>query len=337
LKKRMFAAILAACLVIPAYSAVVKKSKSDIVFKGFGSFSSIQNEVLIPVRHRVESRNDFKGKGFLGKLAGKTVLRSGEFVEITDLTAMQVLRLDPKKREYTVSPIKKFTEEQEEASEGKPEKTEESDIKIIRNEFKVEDLGEGEAVNGFPTRKYAISWLVEWENVKTGAKGTNHLMTDIWSTPVTDTIAKSRDVESAFSKQYMKAIGLDVDKMQQDMLGTSWMSVMDSLSAAKGRPSASSGLAAAAGEMKKIKGYPVLIDGKYFAKSSAAKGEKAEEESKGGKSLFGGLAKKVLKKKPAENAVDEPALAYRIEVLELKLAEPASSDFEAPADYKKKG
>lgn len=327
-----------ALLAAPAFSGVVKKSRSEVAFKGFGKLTLTQSSRIVPERQWVESQSDFKGKGLLGGLAGKTVLRSGNFGEITDLPALTVTRLDFKKKEYTVTPIKKFEEEASEEGEAEEqaEKPAESDIRIIRSEFRVDDTGEALEVNGFPTKKYVVSWIVDWENVRTGEKGTNTLETDVRATPLTDAIVKAQQEEAKYFRGYMKAVGLDQEKLQQDVLGTNWMSLLDSMNAAKGRPAASFDASKTAAEMKKIKGYPVVIDGRYTVASDKPKGE-TEEAGGGSKSVLGGLAKKVLKKKPAEEGPAEPSLAYRVEVLELAAAELGEADFQVPPDYKKKG
>jgi len=328
-----------AVLAAPTFSGVVKKSRSEVTFKGFGKLTMTQSTRLVPQRQQVDSQNDFKGKGLLGGLAGKSVLRSGSFGEITDLPALTVTRLDHKKKEYTVSPIKKFEEEKAEegAAEEKAEKPAESDIRIIKSEFRVNDTGEAMDVNGFPTKKYVVSWIVDWENVRTGEKGTNKLETDVRTTPLTDAIVKTQEEEAKYFRGYMKAIGLNQEKLQQDVLGTNWMTLLNSMNAAKGHPSASFDATKTMAEMKKIKGYPVVIDGKYIVTSDKPKGEAAEEGSGGTKGLLGGLAKKVIKKKPAEAGPAEPSLAYRIEILELAPANLGEADFQVPPDYKKKG
>lgn len=335
---KKFVLFLTALVVLaaPAFSGVVKKSRSEVTFKGFGKLTMTQSSRLMPDKQWVDSQNDFKGKGFLGGLAGKTVLRSGSFGEITDLLGLTVTRLDPKKKEYTVVPIKKF--EQEKAEEGaageKTDKPAESDIRIIKSEFRVDDTGEALDVNGFPTKKYVVAWTVDWENVRTGEKGTNKLETDVRTTPLTDAIVKAQEEEAKYFRGYMKAVGLDLEKLQQDVLGTNWMTLLDSMNAAKGRPGASLDATQAGAEMKKIDGYPVVIDGKYTVISDKPKGDAAEERSGG---LLGGLAKKVLKKKPAEEGPAEPSLAYRVEILELAPADLGEADFQVPPDYRKKG
>ncbi len=339
--KKAFVCLTAlAVLAAPAFSGVVKKSRSEVTFKGFGKLTMTQSSRLVPERQWVDSQNDFKGKGLLGGLAGKTVLRSGSFGELTDLPALTVTRFDPKKKEYTVTPIKKFEagKAEEGAAGEKAEKPAESDIRIVKSEFRVDDTGEALDVNGFPTKKYVVTWTVDWENVRTGEKGTNKLETDVRTTPLTDAIVKAQEEEAKYFRGYMKAVGLDQEKLQQDVLGTNWMILLDSMNAAKGRPAASFDASKTVAEMKKIKGYPVVIDGSYTVTSDKPKGEAAEEGSGGSKGLFGGLAKKVLKKKPAaEEGPAEPSLAYKVEILELAPADLGEADFQVPADYKKKG
>jgi len=335
--------ILLAVLIIlasPTFAGVVKKSKADVMFKGFGRFTSLQNEKLTAEQRWMDSKNEFKGQGFLGGLAGKTFLRSGDVGEIIDLPASSIYNLDLKKKEYTVRPIQKLSEETKgERPEAKEEKEEvgatESEIKIIRNELKVEDTGESKVINNFPTNKYAVTWLTEWENTRTGEKGTNQLLTSVWTTPLSDVIKKAEEEEMKFSSEYLKKLGVNVKEMQQEILGTNWLSLLNTMNKAKGRPNED--FSKFANEMKKIKGYPVIVDGKYYTKSEKPQGEKEEEESKGAKGLFGGLAKKVLKKKSTEGESQEPSLSYYTEIMELSLADLSGSDFQVPADYKKKG
>ena len=324
----------------PAFSGVVKKTKADVTFKGFGRLTTARSEKLIADRMWVDSQNDFKGQGFLGGLAGKTILRPGNSGEIVNLPELTVFKLDPKKKEYTVGPIKKLSEEtkgEEAKSQGETQPSEErqSDIKITRSEFKVEDTGETSTINNFPVKKYTVNWLTEWENVQTGEKGTNQLTTVVWATPISETLAQAQAEEMKFSREYLKAIGLNTDQLQQEILGTSWMSMLDSMNKAKGKPTPDSSTYAS--ELSKIKGYPVVVDGQYFVTAQNPQGEAQPSEDKSSKSLLGGLAKKVMKKKPAAEEGKEPALSYHTELVEISLADLSAADFQVPPDYKKKG
>ncbi|MFW6136555.1 MAG: hypothetical protein ACOC5U_00620, partial [Candidatus Aminicenantaceae bacterium] len=56
---------------------VVKKTKYEIEFGKFGTFNNVQTEMISGLKKAADSDSEFKGKGMLGKLAGKFALRSG--------------------------------------------------------------------------------------------------------------------------------------------------------------------------------------------------------------------------------------------------------------------
>jgi hypothetical protein len=342
------AAIVLAALVLaaPALAGVTKRTKSDVVFRGFGTFTAASSTKLIPDMQWTSTVSDFKGKGLAGGLVGKTLLRSGDTGQIIDLSASTLTQLDNKKREYTVEPIKKLSEQlggTPEETKAKPGEEEKSTIKVTKNEFKVEDTGETSTINTFPCRKYLVLWLMEWEDTQTKEKGSSKLESVVWTTPETGALQEAKAEEMKFAKAYMEKIGLNVEPSQRDILGTSWMGMLDAFRRPGARPRQDLSLAAA--EMQKIKGYPIVIDGKYDVtgqKTQAAAGEAqpTEEESpKGVKGALGGFLKKSLKKNPADTTPkpEEPMLTYRIEVLELETPSLGKTDFRVPPDYKKKG
>jgi hypothetical protein len=241
-----------------------------------------------------------------------------------------------------VGPIKKLKSETApgEAEAGKEsEEPADSAIKVTKSEFKVEDTGEQSTINNFPVRKYLVYWLTEWENTETGEKGSSRLESLVWTTSLNETLQKAREEEMKFFRTYMAKIGLDVEKAQQDILGTNWLSIFDSLGKAKGQPSRD--YSKAARELQKIQGYPIVVDGKYFVTGQKAAGEaggESQEEATDVKGRIGGLLKKSLKKKPADAAASasEPALSYYTEVLEVSTPDLGAGDFQIPAGYKKK-
>jgi hypothetical protein len=343
MRKALIIGTVVLVLAAPMLAGVVKKTKADVTFRGFGKFSLAQSEKLTSGQRWTDIKSDFKGQGIAGGLAGKTILRPGDTGEIIDLPQSTVFKLDNKKKEYTVGPIEKIEQEKagEKAEAGKEteEQETESNIKITKSEFKVEDTGEESNINNFPVRKYLVHWLTEWENTETGDKGSSRLETLVWTTPMNEAFQKAQEEELKFYRAYMAKIGLNVEKTQQDILGTGWLAILDSLGKAKGQPGRD--YSKAAGEMQKIKGYPIVTDGKYFVTGQKAAGEGAEEgqeEAQDVKGRIGGLLKKTLKKKPADTAAgaNEPSLAYHTEVLEISTPDLGAGDFEVPAGYKKK-
>jgi hypothetical protein len=116
MKKALISGMIVLVLAAPMLAGVVKKTKADVTFRGFGKFSLAQSEKLTAELRWADMKSDFKGQGIAGGLAAKTILRSGDTGEIIDLTQSTVSKLDNKKKEYTVGPIEKIEQEK---TEGK--------------------------------------------------------------------------------------------------------------------------------------------------------------------------------------------------------------------------
>lgn len=332
-------------IAYPVFAGAVKKTKSEVTFKGFGTFTSVQTEKVTPEKKLSDSKNDFKGKGIVGSISGKFLLRSGDLAEIVNLNEMTICTLDHKKKEYQVTPIKPVEESverkaeepetQKEVKTEEPAEKEPSDIKIVRSEFKVENTGENKVINQFPSTKYVITWITEWENVRTGQKGTDRLTTNVWTTPITDAVQQAQEEEAKFSREYLKRLGIDTDAVQQAILGINWLSMFSGLTDPGAAPKQKASQFAE--EMKKIEGYPVVIDGKYYAvKEGGEQAEQEEEEAQDVKGVLGKFAKKALTKKPKPQG-DEPSFSYYIELLAFSPAPVSEADFQIPPNYKKKG
>jgi len=339
MKKTIILCIGVLFLAGQVFAGVIKKTNSKVTFKGFGTFTSIQTEKISSDKKRTDSENSFKGKGLLGGMAAKMVLRPGEIGEIINLEEMMIYQMDHKKKEYEVNQITKMTEEREEEKEISEEEPEEEiksrDIKIIRSEFRVDETGNQKVINQFPCKEYVMTWITEWEDLSSGEKGTDRLSTIIWTTPYVDEVKSAHEEEMKFSQEYMKRLGIDMDEVQQEILGTNWLSVFRGLSQAERGPMED--VSRYGEEMKKVEGYPVVIDGKYFASREGQKEEEEkEEETKSVKGVFGKLAKKALTKK-SKDVEEEPAFAYYIELIEFSPSTVSETEFGIPAEYKKKG
>ena len=333
---KKYVAIIVFFLVLGAElsAGVVKKTKVEVSFKGFGKFSVLSEEKITAERSFSQSKNDFKGQGLVGGLAAKTILRSGDFGQIINLPERLIYQLDNKKKEYTVLPIEKFKEQQiGEIEEEEPEaRGEESDIRIIRNEFKVESTSEQKVINQFNCRKYVITWLTEWENIRTGEKGKERLLTEVWTTPLTGVLQEAEEEEVKFATEYLKILGIEFKGKEKDILGESWLNLLSQLRQGEEAPRLE--VKKVAQELRKIEGFPVVTSGQLF---SSREGGESEKETTGGPGgLVGGLAKSVLKKKRKEGEKKEPVLTYYIEVMEVNLAPLKEADFQVPPDYKKK-
>jgi hypothetical protein len=340
MKKLAVPAIIGLMLTGSVFAGVIKKTRVEVSFKNFGKFTSEQNETLTLEKRLTDSQNKFKGKGIVGKLSGKFFLKSGKTGEMIVLPEMMIYKIDHKKKEFWAEPIEKITSEEEAVEAGyggeaEVEETEKSEIKIIRSDFKVDDAGESKSINGFPSKKYTITWLTEWENVQTGQKGIDRLITDVWTTALTGDLKNAREEELAFTQAYMKSLGIDADSLQQMMLGSNWLALFGSMGE-EGQQHRHRG-SNFSNEMKKIQGYPVIIDGKYYEKREGGESAENEEEAAGGgvKGMLGGLAKKALKKGSKDE--NEPAFTYYTELIAFGPVDVSDTVFQIPENYKKKG
>lgn len=320
-----------------ASAGVTRSQKSEITFKGFGTMTMSSTDLLAADRKLSDMTADFKGKGLLGGLAGKTMFRSGHTGDFIDLAAMTTAQIDHKKKTYTVTPIEKWAETQKQMQDAQQPNAgaekQESAIRIVKSEFKVEDTGEAKTINGFDCKKYLALWTVEWENTETGDKGTDRLETATWTTPMTSDLQAAQAEEMTFAQAYMKAVGLDAGNFQKDVLGTQWISLLAAFDPVGGQTTMKADPGKFASEMGKIKGYPIVVDGKYFP---TPKIKKAESEPSVGGGLGGKLLGGLLKKKADPEEEKAPAVAFYTEVTALSVSALDPASIQVPADYKKK-
>jgi len=329
---------------------VLKKSKTEVEFAGFGTYKTEKTEKITVDVKRSDEKNDFKGKGLVGKIAGKFI-KKGEKGEIIDLTESKIYYLNHKKKEYWVreiEPLEEISETINDAGDIAAEETapppgeekEESDTRIIRNEIRVDDTGNTRTINNFPTRQYIVYWVVEWENVNTGERGKDSLRSEVWAaTTGNDKFQQLSQEEMAFQKAYMKKLGIDIDEIKKEVLGMKWREMLAALSkqeeAAEGSPPLT-GLQ----ELQKIKGFPIITEGKFYLivpKQDMAEGAQEEEETDvtDVKGLFGGFAKKALKKKKKEKK-DNFAFRFRTELIKYESKSFSDKELKVPANYKLK-
>jgi len=326
------------------FGGVIKESKSSVSFRGFGTFVATSKVKIQGFRKREDTAKKFKGQGFMGKIMATAFMHNGNSGEIIDLQNMKDYRLNHSKKEFRVTPVQKMDWEN---AQGQPENGEEqnqaekekSNIRIIRQEFKVHKTAEKKTINGFNSEKYTLKWVTVWENTETGEKGTDSLFTVVWTTKSTKEIEKAQQEEMAFTKEYMKKTGMDQAFEQSDILGMRWMGMFASMNKGQGSAYDYSD-SKFAKEMKKIKGYPVLIDGKYFAIRPKTKTSAKETEEKTDisdiKSMFGGLMNKMIKKhkKAKKSSGPQVAFSYHTELLKVQTGPVPASEFQVPREYK---
>ncbi len=341
-------------------AGVIRESKSTVGFAGIGKLNQKTITKLSGLKLLERTISDFDSDNMLLGIAANFFTDDKNKSKLTDLNAMKIYSINHEEKEYSETPIRRLTEEDKQAVQdaadgnmsqrdedidqpGEAPPEEESNIKLIRREFKVTDTGDKENINGYDCKKYTLYYVSEWEDTETGERTTDSLFTVVWTTTQSAEFEKANQEEKQFGKAYMKAIGLDMDieDVSDDILGVNWLSMFGQMGRGSVEaPDAES--AAIAKEMQKIKGYPVVIDGSYFVIAPKEEQEEEEEEETtvdvtdvGG--LFGAIAKKAIEsetKKPKEEKI-EPVLSYRTELIRYETADIPESELSVPAGYTK--
>lgn len=341
---RILLFLLAALFAVNQLNAgVIKESKSAVSFGGFGKFTTHSKSKIDGLQKREDTQKDFKGEGFMANMMSQMFAKSGNTGEITKLQEMKIYNLNYADKQYYVTPIEKLdwkhmNEQGNEEVAGKNEE-EENNIKIIRNVFKVTDTGQTKKINQFNCRKYDILWVSEWQNMENGQKGTDSLHSVVWTTKLNPQLQKASEEEMKFNKKYMEKIGLPLDETQSEMLGMNWLSMYKNMNRGQGAQYKTDN-AAAFKQLQKIKGYPVVIDGKFYLKrpKKAGSAQKEDEQITSLNGLFGSVMKKAMKKKekkPQPVNGFKMAFSYYTEIVQFKSAGIPAKAFEIPAGYTK--
>ena len=308
---------------------------------GMGASEIQQKEYVKGLKKREDTKTKFTG-AILGRL---TKEQSGSIVYRVDKDV--TWNIDHSGKSYTEQPIYvKIEEEPSAEDEGKDEGKEdeeekkEDEVKIIRNEFKVNATGAKKTINGFPCEQYILTWLVETENVKTKERAKNVMTTELWNTPEDGNIKMLMKEEGDFNQAYMKKLGLEMSPEEINKFGLKAMGAVMSSAAEDLKK-----------EMSKIKGYSIVTAVKWEAESD--KHKKAEKEevpevsededkgidiSKGLGGIMGGLMKKKMeekKKKDKEEKGDKAIFESYNEIKGIDTSALADSIFDIPAGYKK--
>lgn len=256
---------------------------------------------------------------------------------ITRIDKGIVWQIDPKKKTYTESPIEIFTpvdaSDKEEKDEETPEKPK---VRMTKSEFSVKKTGASETINGYPCEEYLMTWLAEMEDLETKARTKNTMATNLWTTPETAAIKKLQAEETAFSKAYMKKIGMDLSAEEMKQFG---MGVFAMATGASEKDVEKS-FKVFKKEMSKVKGYPIRtvvnwkVEGDAVAQARQDESSDTVDLSGGIGGLVSGMIGRKVKDrmKPDENA---PFFSSTVEIKSIKTDSLPADTFEIPAGFVK--
>ncbi|HNY64820.1 MAG TPA: hypothetical protein PKM41_05240 [Deltaproteobacteria bacterium] len=303
-------------------------------FKGSGAYEGTVTSRLQGDRKSETSSIKFTG-AIMSWLSG-----GGETGTITRLDKGLIWTLDPKKKTYREEPITPFRKE--EARKQADEAREKPAVRVTKSEFSVKKTGASETINGFPCEEYLITWVLEFEDLETKARTRNTMTTNQWTTPETPSIRKLQAEEMAFTKAYLKKIGLELSGQEMKQFGLDMFSTMSGASKAEMEKQFKSFKK----EMAKLKGYPIrtVVSWAVEGDQTPEKDSRQAQESRPAINPFGGLggllssvtgaAADSAKDKVASGA-NAPFFSSSIEVKSIRTDAVPGDAFEVPAGFTK--
>jgi hypothetical protein len=157
-----------------------------------------------------------------------------------------------------------------------------------------------------------------------------------------DIFDKSSKEKEAFNTEFSKLMGLEDfhNQLDEKILGLQWLKIMNSMDVKSQNNESQIDYS----QLKKISGYPIVIDGHFFTKTfdpnKKAEETAAEDNSPAVPTSLGGLLskakKKVVKEPPKPAGGFNETLSYYIETVSIKFDSLTDTDFNVPAGFKEK-
>lgn len=340
--KKIVFPVVATCVflwVFPAWADVAKESftKSG----GFGGSGAFEGTTVVKLQG--DKQHETTNIKFTGAVLSWAA-GAGETTTITRVDKGVVWRLDTKKKTYTETPIDVLIGDGEDgkgAYADDADDEEQPTVRVTRSEFKVRKTGASQTINGFPCEEYLMTWVMELQDLETKEKTANTMETTLWTTPETPAIKKLQAEEAAFSKAYMKRLGMNFSPGEMELFG------MGALAMASGAPQEEmmKGFEGLKKELAKVKGYPIRTAVSWKVKSdrqaAAPQGLDEDAVPAGAGDLFGGLQGLVsgaIAGKASGGVMPDanaPFFSSMTEVKSISTDALPASTFEVPSGYKK--
>ena len=313
----MFSGVLsAAILAIPSTAA----AQSGVVVRQHTTFNAakitsadLQQTIAILGADRAKTVTTGKTKVLI-----ISVDASG--TEITRLDQDQIIRLDDKKKTYTVRSLAETRAElakrQKDAETSAIEGEKHDDQRYYAVVDEARRTGEKQVINGFATEQVLIRITVYSENTKTGDKTVAYYLTaESWYDPTQGAAAR---ISAAYRAAEHQALGFDPVMAANPY--AKWLTNVDV-------------------EMTKITGYPIRSS-IIFETAAKAAAPEAKAEERPPTSLSGAIGGMFAKKK-SEPAPPSPhggtiLFTATTEVSAISMTTPAAAEFEIPVGYVKK-
>lgn len=266
--------------------------------------------------------------------------QGGDDITIYRVDQNTQIELHPDKHTYSERPI--YTPPSVEKPSGgasSPPRRQQSDVRVVKSELKVRDTGKTQAINGFNTHNYEVTWDVETENLKTHERSRSLMTTELWNSD-DPRFQQLRREQNAYSQAYLRLLHLPemYASVNSRQLGLERM------------PFASEqGQKELFGKLQQIKGYPVVTDVTWAGGCISSCGadnqpQTQTQQSSAPSSGLGGMLSGLLAKTTEKHAHNPPQqnpgglsviFTSHTELKSLDTGSLSGSVFEVPAGYTK--
>ncbi len=323
-----------------------------------GLLLALVQTLSVQANVEVKNKNQIKFSGLMGKMFGmfggkaakegvvtteivvgnRKLSRTENTGEIIDLDEGKIYQVDWKKKRYQVVTFDELRKQMEEASEqmegmsqeSQAEPEEEGKGPEYEVDVKLEETANKKTINGFNTREVVMT-ITSHQKGKTLEEGGGMVMTsNIW---LTDKISGADEINEFNRKYAEKLFGTEAATANQQIAAMAAL-----------YPGMQSLMGKFRDEEVNMDGTPVLTTMTVEtvpSKEEAEKMEKQEEEAPSGfGGMFGGLAKKLGKKKSDDNGEGDASgrknvMTVNNELLSVSTSVPADAAA-IPAGFKEK-
>ena len=315
---------------------------------GMGASNITNTSYLQGHKKRSESNTQFTG-AILGTLQKwKHGDKGSNEVIIYRLDENRKFILDSDNKTYREEPI--YTPPQpsqqtgSSATSNNSGEQKENDERVVKNEFKVQDTGKRQTINGFQTHEYLVTWDLETENTKTHEHARSLMTTELWNSDDAR-LAAARTQQAAYNQAYAQLMHIP---MPSDMAKQYGLLQLNMSPNGRGQLT-DKDMKSFMDKLSKIKGFPVVTDVKWEAGciSNCAQDQQTasqDQQSSDNSGALGNLLGNLMSKNSTQNSQSgqqkstdglTTIFQSRNEVQSIDTGSQPTSLFDVPTGYTK--
>jgi hypothetical protein len=267
---------------------------------GMGASNTTDTSYLQGLKKRSESNTQFTG-AILGTLQKwRHGDKGSNEVIIYRLDENLKFILDADNKTYREEPIYTPPQPSQQAESSASPKSsgeqKENDTRVVKNEFKVQDTGKTQTINGFHTHEYLVTWDLETENTKSHEHARSLMTTELWNSDDARFSAVRKE-QAAYNQAFARLMHMP---MPTDMAKQYGLLQFNVSMHGQGQLTDAE-MKAFVDKLSKIKGFSVVADVKWEAgcisncaqdQQTSSQGQQSQDNSEALGSLLGNLMSK---------------------------------------------